>query len=263
MQKIGNKLAPVLVSLVLVLSGIVFAPIQVSAEDNVKDGDFFFGDSIYVGNIFDLTGVDRDSFKDGIAVSSYKESKNEVDGLKASHDFDSDIVVGYANINGAEIVLLNGPDSITELLFWQNKVDQHQLYAKTLGVWNSIDGATRLEVSLLQFLAPASDLDGGFQTLSLIYMSHEYRSPSSGYPAAVARVYGYLDPDTMQFISAYDCCYPQNGTYNLKSWYSTAANYGSSIYAGCDGHWTRLWFNYYHGAWVTINNYGAANHGGY
>jgi hypothetical protein len=95
-------------------------------------------------------------------------------------------------------------------------------------------------------------------------MHHDIRSPEYEIPAAKAEVAGYLDTDTMQYVSVQNRCVSIIGngwSYHCGS--STANNYGTYIYAGCDYHWTNLWFNKYHGAWVTVDNYGNLAQGGY
>jgi hypothetical protein len=240
------------------------APLQVAANDSLESGNLFFGESQFTGNIFELTGIDPASLNDGVRVTSYQANMNALSALASSFAFKAEDVIGYVNVNGSEIVLLGGPGTPTELVVTNGQTIQFSLEPAILGSWSSPDGTTAISVGQLDFYAPyTSDFGTEFQPLILTYMYAEHRSPAGETPAAVAAVGGYLDTDTMQYTSAYDQCYEVGGSWTLKDWYSTASNYGTYIYAGCDGDWSFLFAHRSHGAWITIDNYGGVSSGGY
>jgi len=252
-----------IISVGLALIGLALAPLQVSADDSLKGGNQYFGEVSSPGNIFKLTGIDPLSLNDGIGVNPYKANTPLVDSLAAEYNFRANNVIGWARVNGSQIILAADTDSCVEFLITNGKMSQFELKTNILGAWTSPDGSVNLKVGSVQYFAPALEFGTTFQILSLTYFYAEYRSPANEAPAAIAAVSGYLDTDTMQFTSANNLCSQISGGWTLKDWNSTASNYGTSIYAGCDGHWTFFLSNRYHGAWVSIDNYGGVSRGGY
>jgi hypothetical protein len=104
-----------------------------------------------LGNIFDLTAVDVQGYKDGVAVVSYKDSKADVDFLAAAHDFDARDLIGYAVVNGAQVVLLEDSKAIKELLISNGETKWFELTRITLGTWASPNGIASAEVGVLEF----------------------------------------------------------------------------------------------------------------
>ncbi len=273
MKVLKGKSLITVVSLVLLMVGAFSAPIPVSANKGSIEENPFFGEAEYVGNIYELTGVEKTTSNLGLV--SYKERASRVDSLLQETEYSpgENVVVGTASLGGADLVFVYQAGDVVELMFFEGKIYKYVLKHQTLGSWTSPDGATTLKVGYLETVLPESiateEVSAGEQsTLWVYFFSHAYRYPLTGNPAYWAEVIGYLNDEQTAFTSAVDNCAPlPGGSYLVVYEYSTSTNYVSYVYAGGDAYFKEAtWFfpdKVWHGAWVTVDTQGNASHGGY
>ncbi len=273
MKALKGRNLLIAISLILLLGGAFITPVPVSADEGAISDNPFFGKSEYVGNIYELTGVEKPT--GNLDLVSYKETAVKVDSLlkDTKYSTEKNLVIGTTSLSGADLILIHQAGDVVELVFFQGTIYEYVLKHQTLGSWTSPDGATVLKVGCLETILPDSigteeAFLGEQGTLMVSWISACHRSPSTGWPAYWAEVIGYLNGDGTAFTSAVDNCTPLPGAFYLTVYeYSTSTNYVSYVYAGGDAYFKEAtwWFpdKVWHGAWVTVDTEGNASHGGY
>ena len=204
-----------------------------------EKGNLVFFEAKYQGNIYDLTGVTPDRLKDSVILHPYSESRVEVDRLNSENLFNTSMILGYATIGDGQVILSQNGGSISELLFYQDKVLNYEIQPEVIGKWE--DNAKTINVEVLQYniFAPVPNSENATANIEPDYPIFEvdasFRYPSqTPQDAFIAAVGGYIRTDTNVFIDVWDSCSAAPWFYDIDYYTSSAHNWTTYIIAG--GH---------------------------